>query len=720
MGLVVDKLKEFATWLGQRDYVLRTLINGAAPSLSGTGITPVPGNLASAVNTVRQMVLALAAVPGVVVFGTVADANANLNYAENTEAHVVADTDPENNGIYRKIGASGTGSWHFERGIDVYPKVEVAPRAILSDGTIVDQYGYDADTNKLYWATDYYGETTFYSGGLSETPFMKTVVETVPRALVTYGGQVRIADQIRTVDGKVHSIVTIYDEEIVFGKGAPGVASPLRLTPFEQGTSPNRSVALAYDDGYFAVSAQTGDQCAPEFNAADEVMAWVRDWGGSKKRVTMPLSFTSSLDAGTGLITLYIGLGQSLMMAQGATPVLHGTAVLPGRAVSFNPGPRILGVNGIELVDTLADYSQLGDFIDLFEEVDVGAGETVCSQIAASLYSDLAAGESLAFANCAIGSASYEQLKKGQEPWSNVANVIGRCAYMARRNGISFRIGGLLWELGHANSSDSVAAHLAKMQELNDDWQALCLEMNNQTGVPIFMVPCGMGRLSRVALAQAQITTDLTRYVIGVCPSYPFPNTNEQYAIDGKGLNPALGGANVDTTHMGSTGQARKGDYYARAIKMWRAGQRHQLLRPISAVRTGANVRVEFNTTAPNFVGPLNIDTGSSTGITVANETDGKNGVYWKDDGNGNACSISTVGVSSNGLDIVLSTAAPTGTNPKIQIAVDHTDDPARAQGPTVGARSQIRDSRVADPVTVNATSYAAPNWATGFEIAVT
>lgn len=45
------------------------------------------------------------------VFTTLANLNADLNYAANTMAWVVADGTSSNNGIYQKSGASGSGSW---------------------------------------------------------------------------------------------------------------------------------------------------------------------------------------------------------------------------------------------------------------------------------------------------------------------------------------------------------------------------------------------------------------------------------------------------------------------------------------------------------------------------------------------------------------------------------------------------------------------------------
>lgn len=48
---------------------------------------------------------------GGVIFTTKAQANSKLAYGESTMAWVILDTTPENNGVYQKSGASGSGSW---------------------------------------------------------------------------------------------------------------------------------------------------------------------------------------------------------------------------------------------------------------------------------------------------------------------------------------------------------------------------------------------------------------------------------------------------------------------------------------------------------------------------------------------------------------------------------------------------------------------------------
>lgn len=59
---------------------------------------------------VERMFAAFQAGGGIVFAGT-AEANASLHYAPNQMAWVIGDPLPENNGIYRKVGVPGVGSW---------------------------------------------------------------------------------------------------------------------------------------------------------------------------------------------------------------------------------------------------------------------------------------------------------------------------------------------------------------------------------------------------------------------------------------------------------------------------------------------------------------------------------------------------------------------------------------------------------------------------------
>lgn len=102
------------------DYVVQSPDSGVRSTNlpSSTIVNEVVGNKdlgGGASQTVRIAVGALANILAPygthIVFGTLAEMNASLAYPANTGGEVWADPNPINNGIYRKSGASGTGSW---------------------------------------------------------------------------------------------------------------------------------------------------------------------------------------------------------------------------------------------------------------------------------------------------------------------------------------------------------------------------------------------------------------------------------------------------------------------------------------------------------------------------------------------------------------------------------------------------------------------------------
>jgi|GEM_PF-942584 len=76
----------------------------------GSPREPVPQEAQVWGTEVEQSLLAFQAGGGII-FETKAEMDAALNYAANQSAWVMGDDTVENNGVYRKIGASGVGSW---------------------------------------------------------------------------------------------------------------------------------------------------------------------------------------------------------------------------------------------------------------------------------------------------------------------------------------------------------------------------------------------------------------------------------------------------------------------------------------------------------------------------------------------------------------------------------------------------------------------------------
>ncbi|MFC6487375.1 hypothetical protein [Nitratireductor sp. GCM10026969] len=96
---------------------------------------------------------------GALVYGTKAELDADLDHDDGTGAWVVADPDPANNGIYRKVGASGTGSWQWLSGIPTGPKGWSPLLRIITDGArrVLEVYDWTGGEGVKPTATGYIG-----------------------------------------------------------------------------------------------------------------------------------------------------------------------------------------------------------------------------------------------------------------------------------------------------------------------------------------------------------------------------------------------------------------------------------------------------------------------------------------------------------------------------------------------------------------------------------
>lgn len=87
------------------DYVFRPL------TAAGTPRGADMGEVRTWASEVERVLVAAAASGGALVFNTKAELNAQLGYAQSTMAWVMGDSGAGNNGVYRKFGGSGAGSW---------------------------------------------------------------------------------------------------------------------------------------------------------------------------------------------------------------------------------------------------------------------------------------------------------------------------------------------------------------------------------------------------------------------------------------------------------------------------------------------------------------------------------------------------------------------------------------------------------------------------------
>jgi hypothetical protein len=567
-----------------------------------------------------------------------------------------------------------------------------SPRAIIG-GRVIDRWLTDA-AGRVVEDVDIAGRSRRYAA-LTDDTAVETEEQLSPRALINFNGRTVVADRWLTADGRVTEIITADGQLIttgaVIGAGNPDIVEI------------GGNIEVFDSAGGYTLSARTGAQGAVTEDAA--AIRWRRVVGGLRSTVAMPKMFSSALGPTITKLTAFVLWGQSLQVGTNAfrksdNAVLNAAPVLPGRAVTFDLGCRILGSNFYNPVDAnpVASYAELGNFINLQERFNPGAGETIASQMALRLGPNIPASEGLLFINVAIGSASTAQMTDGKPVVSNIANALGRAAFMCRQLGIALEVGGLVMDHGHADSALSRAAYKAGADVVHDAFQQIARSVTGQASAPVYVVQCGMGTGGTVALAQFDMTRDATRNYVGVTPSYPFPNTSEQLAIDGWGTD-----ANADTTHMGATGMARKGDYVGRAVLTQRAGQVHEMLRVVSVASiAGATVTLNLNINAANMVMPIAFGTG-----VVANLPDGRFGVRYS-----HPSGRTLAGVAINGSNqLVLTLSAATAADGQNVVTFGAGTTTGFIQGPQLGDRCSIRDSRSTSPITLAGTQYFPTNW---------
>lgn len=105
-------------WLNDLQVAINGIAGtGVAQGLGAVGATPgaayVLGTAGYWINALQTAVDALSVVgsSGVIGYATRAAMDADLAHAAGTVGYVIADSTPANNGVYLKVGASGSGSW---------------------------------------------------------------------------------------------------------------------------------------------------------------------------------------------------------------------------------------------------------------------------------------------------------------------------------------------------------------------------------------------------------------------------------------------------------------------------------------------------------------------------------------------------------------------------------------------------------------------------------
>lgn len=609
--------------------------------------------------------LAGASVSGVTVKkATKAALDADLAHPADTLAVVFNDPTLENNRIYYKVGASGSGSWQ--------------PSPLMVDGTIaivedaVQPLVDDAEDAAAAAAA------SAIAAAASVQPF-STVSAVGPSRYGLFAGSATLID--RDMFG-VTGEASMFDAWVNGGQVYAGIAGGYVQMTADLTTT------------YVKASVQGGlFSCVRADNA----------------RFSTPLAGSyPALDAATTTIEYSDMYGQSVAAGNASGAVVNGTAS-GVRHLMFGAGQRAYGnflAHSQERTNPQQPvYDAIHDFVYAFEQLVDGAGETANFGYGYGLLNSAGVAAILAsttlLTTCsAVGSANQEMLWKNAtentdkdnpypintigDPWANLESRFRRAVMFWRLQGFTFIAGPLRHNQGEGNINRTKANHLAGLVKFRDDWQALAQTWNalrTSGGFPgkaPFMVAqtCsgtmysnGVGGYyikSEVPWAQLQINLDDPTTALCVGPTY-----DQVYAPDG--------------VHLQSLGQEMQGARQAVAYGEWLKGnQWHPLAvrkdAGFAPVRVGTTVTLRIWN---HFNLALTFDTTTVTGLGASQ------GFQWFDNGDGNAVTVTNATIVNNTTVELTLSAVPTGTGGAIDVAMTGTG--GASAGPTTGNRSTLR-----------------------------
>jgi hypothetical protein len=390
-----------------------------------------------------------------------------------------------------------------------------------------------------------------------------------------------------------------------------------------------------------------------------------------------PLAHDVSILADTVTeVRLIAGYGQSGITGYNSGALYTTTVPVTGRTVMWERGPRPAGHDQNSISGRMMPDEALHAWAD-YVEVEFGVGAETCF---GSLLTDYVADEgstvALLGATLGVGAQTMQAISPGGAVWSNMlVRGVVRARLMAAMAGKDFVWNEVFFDQGEGNvaTDTTEGAYLARMGTLSTALDALATELGTLDGE------------DEVAWFYAQ----MPNFPYYGYPDYPWvPIDQLQAHINDPDtfwcVGPRYQYEYTDNAHMTAAGQYSLGARKAIVARIRRDGGSWTPVRPISAVRSGAVVDVTFEVPVP----PLVLDT------SVVSDP-GDYGVTWRDAGDGNSVSISSVAVQSPTVLRVTLDGTPTGTAQEIGIAIEATS--GAAPGPTTGARACIRDSDTAE-----------------------
>ncbi|KAB7782179.1 hypothetical protein [Methylorubrum populi] len=569
---------------------------------------------------------------GRVSYATLAQLQANLAPADGAQGEVRADPVPARNGIYDKVGPSGSGSWE-KWSSTTLPAVEARTTANtkqrLDDAVRARAlFGFDFTGSVIPVVADSDGRVHLGVDALTGN-----VVGRLSDAQVAPSIQRTIQKDVYPSFGNV------------WGYAGTGTVYPIVV-----GT--NGAVALGFDRdknelvGLFPASQGGGGAVASStaltpLPSADRPLR--ADWNGA------------------------IAYGQSLSIGATGLPPLSTAQIYAN--LTFGAGPKATkagsssgGTNpGTDTSKPLVEDSLGGDG-------GTDRGETICSGLANGAVERLAVENGGApstfviFASAAgKGNTGIGGLSPGSTWWQNFLDHITDAKALATAAGKSYALHAVPWLQGEAsiNSAGYEASLSSLVTSIDSNARAIT---GQATPVHTLLYQTAFGVKTSPAVALAQLSVaQAHRLAHHVSAIYHMP-----YSGDG--------------THLTNVGYLWLGRYFARAYKLLVIdGVEPPSIRPISATLRGTELRVRFS--VPRL--PLVLDSASLAAAL--------NGGFVVRTDSGEA-TISAVAVDTSSPDTVVLTlaAALAGANPRLRYALDNLGTGLNISN---GASGNLRDS---------------------------
>lgn len=525
-------------------------------------------------------------------FANKAILDANLNFDEGILAEVTNDATDDNNGLYRKEGASGAGVWvkaPQDKFNFLQQQFDDAALLVQTELEKINVHQYDPAT-KL---ADETGTEKVYSINDS-LGFAALLIDAVGRLEIN-------GMQFDRVTGA--NPLEIFDEG---GKLALAIGELGELITGDQSTSKTDSpfpwfvsdvlnrIALAIGD--------RGQVVLPgiEVEAVDDLPGYVfaiRDNNGQvalgmdkKGRIkfqAVPESVIKTIDKNSALTGDYIpaddmqffSYGQSLSRGATAYPVVSNTQ--PFNNVTFTGGVLSRDGNSFDLTSYKA----------LVEESNGSEGETPTSgavnEVSARMGADYSA-NGFRFIGSAPGRGGrpIDSLNKGTEYYTYLIEHVQSAFDIAQANGRTHNVQAMWWTQGEANYSSSnklsMEVYERKLSELHTDFSLDVQAITGQKFMPAFITyQVGAHRryssdYPEIALAQLNASNNFEQIYLA-CPMYFM-----EY--------------NTDNLHLTAEGSRWLGKYYGKVYhKIVNEKQDWKPLQPKAVTSQGKVIEVLFH-----------------------------------------------------------------------------------------------------------------------------